>query len=129
MAAFNYSPYMPGYTPTYPQMPQPPQMQQPQQPQGLQGRMVASREEALGIPADFMGNPVVMPDLGHGVIYLKKFDPNTGTAPLYEFKLHQPEETKPVEYAKIEDFMGLSSKVDTIIGDIEKLKKQQKKEV
>ena len=125
MAYGNYTPYqpaMPGFNPYQQPTPQP--MQQPQQ--GLSGRMVASREEALGVPADFMGTPLFLPDLGHGVIYLKKFDPNTGTAPLYEFRIAKTEEQAPQEYAKISDLQALNDKVDNLSAEIEKLKKRQK---
>lgn len=122
MAFGQYTPYqpaMPGYNP-YQQQPV------PQTQQGLSGRMVASREEALGVPADFMGNPIFLPDLGHGVVYVKKFDPNTGSAPLYEFRLAKPEEVHAPEYAQIGDLQALTERMDNLSNEIEKLKKQRK---
>lgn len=96
MAGFpNYTyPAYGGYNPVTPFAPAP-QVYQPMQqpaPQPVQAaqtvgstntqpnffcRPVASREEALGVPVDFMGAPMFFPDLAHNVIYMKRFNSNT----------------------------------------------------
>lgn len=89
---------------------QPGQMTQPQ-PQNaqtaLQGQIqggfsvqpVTSREEALAVIADPMSPGVLLPDLGHGAIYVKRFNPNTGISDFGEFRLAQPAAPEaPPEY-------------------------------
>ena len=51
---------------------------------------VTGREEALAVIADPMSAGVLLPDLAHGVIYLKRFNPNTGTSDFLEFSYVQP---------------------------------------
>lgn len=89
IALANYPNYMPGgyqtpqqtyYNPVYA-----PQYAPMQQQCMISGRMVTSREEAMGVPADFTSGITVCPDMGHGVVYIKVFDPKTGTAPVVEF--------------------------------------------
>ena len=80
---------MANYPNYFPQQMQWPQQnwygQQMQQTQQLMGRMVTSREEALGVPADFQA-PVVMPDLAHGVVYVKILNQQTGAADFLEYR-------------------------------------------
>ena len=88
--AFTYPPYNP-YTP-YGYQPGPAApVQQPQphvqaQPQGFACRAVTSREEAVAVQVDFLGPGTIMPDLGHGAIYLKKFNPSTGACDFFAFE-------------------------------------------
>ena len=96
---YQYVPQQPYYSQMFgqPQMMQQP-MTQPMQPQmqptqmpatsSLQGRMVTSREEALGVPVDFSGAPMLFPDLAHGVIYFKQFNSGTGSSDFREFRLN-----------------------------------------
>lgn len=86
---------MANYPPTYYPQPgayaqqsqyMPQQYMQPQQTPVLSGRAVTGREEAMAVPVDFVTGVTVCPDLGHGVIYAKVLDRNTGTAPLLEFR-------------------------------------------
>lgn len=107
MAYPNYNPYQP-----YNQFP--PMMQNgyssPQpavQPQStFSCKPVTSREEALAMQTDFMAAGTIMPDLGHGVIYLKRFNPNTGSSDFVEFILKSNNETaeKFVSYEEYETF-------------------------
>ena len=46
---------------------------------------VTSKEEALAVIADPMVAGVLMPDLSHGVIYVKRFNPQTGASDFGEF--------------------------------------------
>lgn len=51
---------------------------------------VSSKEEALAVIADPMGPGVLLPDLGHGVVYVKRFNPNTGCSDFGEFVYQAP---------------------------------------
>lgn len=60
---------------------------------------VTSREEAVAVIADPLSAGVLLPDLAHGVIYVKRFNPNTGASDFGEFQLVQPQQAAPVEKA------------------------------
>lgn len=107
---YNY-PYMGNYSPVNPYAQQPmtqpaPQtVQTPPQNAAFACRPVTSREEAIAVQADYFGPGTLMPDLGHGVIYLKRFNPNTGSSDFVEFRVAQPEEPKPApEYVTRQEF-------------------------
>lgn len=68
-----------------------------QQQPTILGCMVSSREEMAGVPVDFSGRPMVFPDIGHERVYIKLFNPNTGSSVVKEYRL-APEEP-PVTYA------------------------------
>lgn len=92
---------------------------QPQpQAQGLNGRMVTSREEALGVPVDFMGGLMVFPDVGHGAVYTKVFNAQTGQAEFAEYRRvarPEPRAEGPAEaYALDSDVKALQAKVDEL---------------
>ena len=75
---YNQNPYYTGYNPQI-QQSQPQQTApQPQVQSGFICRPVTSREEALATPCDFMAAGVIMPDMAHGMIYLKRFNSQTG---------------------------------------------------
>ena len=69
---------------------------------------VTRKEEALAVIADPMAPGVLMPDLDHGVIYVKRFNPNTGTSDFAEFAITaavpQEREEPQVEYVTAEEF-------------------------
>lgn len=74
---------------------------------------VTRKEEALAVIADPMSPGVLMPDLDHGVIYVKRFNMNTGTSDFAEFALQTPaaasqaaqEHAEPeVEYVTADEF-------------------------
>ena len=132
----NYNPIQPFAPRTdvqgYQQLPQAMQpVQAPTQPQqgnppAFYCRPVASREEALGVPVDFMGSPMFFPDLAHGVIYLKKFNPNTGAADMLEFRAQPQQEQRPSEqaaFAPLNDLLQLKDDLDNVKAEIERLKK------
>lgn len=77
------------YSPTRPAMPtqaQPP-VNYPAQPQnGFKVFPVASIDEAVASPTDFMGNVSVMTDFSHGYIYTKVLDSNTGSSVFQKYK-------------------------------------------
>lgn len=60
---------------------------------------VTSREEALAVIADPLSAGVLLPDLGHGVIYVKRFNANTGASDFGEFAFVQPKAAEPVQAA------------------------------
>lgn len=111
---FQYVPQTPYYQQMFPQqnVQQIPQMQPQIQNSGLQGRIVTSKEEALGVPADFSGQPVILPDFGHGIIYVKVFNPNTGSADIREFKTDAPQQT-PV-YATVDQLNELRNEIASL---------------
>lgn len=72
-------------------------MQPPQQaPQGLSptSRIVANREEAMGVPADFNGNLMVFPDITHNRVFVKRWNYQTGAADFVEYAPVQPSAAK-----------------------------------
>lgn len=64
---------------------------------GFAVQPVTSREEALAVIADPMSPGVILPDLGHGVIYVKRFNPNTGASDFGEFAFVQTQQAASVE--------------------------------
>lgn len=121
------------------QMPQLPQVQQATQaqPAGLAGRMVTSREEALGVPVDFSGQPMLFPDLAHGVVYVKVFNAGTGASDFREYRLQTGDTELPtgeamkadVSWAKAEDLEKLREETRQIREDIAAMKRARKKVV
>lgn len=118
-----YQPYNPPYQPqgfqginTYPQPQNQPQGQQ-QAPTGFLCRPVASKEEAVAAQIDFMGPGTIMPDLGHGVIYLKRFNQNTGAADFFQFSLQPTPKEEPQEFVSMSAFLELKKQVDTVLNE------------
>ncbi len=81
------------------------------QPGMILGRMVTSREEAVAIPADFQGNPIVMPDFAHGKIYVKFFNMNDGTSSVVDFTAPKAEKQAAPQYATMEDISQLRDEI------------------
>ena len=66
---------------------------------------VTSREEAVAAQTDYFSAGLVMPDLGHGTIYLKRFNPQTGASDFFEFRAVQEEKAEElVQYVTMEEF-------------------------
>lgn len=72
---------------------------------------VTSREEAVATSTDYFSLGVVMPDLGHGTVYLKRFNQQTGASDFFEFRLYTPEQTAPIEYATKADLDALRAEL------------------
>ncbi len=70
-------------------------------------RPVTSRLEAEAVQVDFLSAGTVMPDLAHGCVYIKRFNPNTGSSDFLVFTAPQTHETAPVQYATIQDLNNL----------------------
>ena len=124
MAYYPAYAYTPMYgSPAYPtnQMPQQQPVNAPQSVQGNgQGlsqasRPVTSREEAMGIPADFSGSLMVFPDVTHNKIYIKRWNFQSGAADFIEFAPVVPEAEKKVQYATLEDLNALR---DELLGKV-----------
>lgn len=87
-------------------------------------RPVASKEEALGVPVDFMGSPMFFPDLAHNVIYMKRFNTNTGTADVFEFygQREQVSASAP-SFAPLDEFNAMKDTIARLQSEIDQLKK------
>lgn len=110
--------YQPG------QMNPTPQMNPPQQAQqNFVCRPVASKEEALGVPVDFMGNPMFFPDLAHNVIYVKRFNTNTGAADVFEFRGEQAQVAQATSFAPLDEFNVMKETIQRLQSEIDQMKK------
>lgn len=133
-----YMPYYGNYMPNYYQpmqgnqyqpmnQPVPAQAAQQQPQQNVQSnfycRPVASREEALAVPVDFMGAPMFFPDLAHNVVYMKRFNTNTGAADLFEFRGQQEQSPPAPSFAPLDEFNAMKDTIDQLKAEVEKLKK------
>ena len=147
-----YTPYYGNYMPNYYQPMQgiiaPPNQPVMNQPQTQVGnvqqtgstaqpnffcRPVASKEEALGVPVDFMGSPMFFPDLAHNVIYMKRFNTNTGAADIFEFHGQQAQEQPSAptsSFAPLDEFNAtketigqLKETISQLQSEIDQLKK------
>lgn len=87
-----------------------------QQP-GFTCRPVTSKEEATAVQVDFFGPGTVMPDLAHGVIYLKRFNSQTGACDIFEFYTQQEKAQDPVQYATMEDIAQLKDEIENLKGN------------
>ena len=133
-----YMPYYGNYMPNYYQpmqgnqyqpINQPVQATQQQAQQSGQSnffcRPVASREEALAVPVDFMGAPMFFPDLAHNTIYMKRFNTNTGSADVFEFHGPQQESSQSATpaFAPLDEFTAMKDTIAQLKEEIERLKK------
>ena len=111
----NYYAQMPLQSPSIGQVQPPMQMAQPQ---GFTVRGVTSKEEALAAQADYMSAGHVMPDLAHGVVYVKRPNLMTGACDFLTFRLAMPQEEKPdVAYVTVEEFAAFK---DQLKGELKK---------
>lgn len=97
-----YSPAQPFQTQMGATVPAMSQTSPVSQQSGFSCRPVTSREEAVATQVDFFSPGTVMPDLSHGVIYLKRINQQTGSADFMEFWF-RAEEKKP-EYVTRQEF-------------------------
>lgn len=87
-------------------------------------RPVASKEEALGVPVDFMGAPMFFPDIAHNVIYMKRFNTNTGSANVFEFHGQQSQNsTQSPSFAPLDEFNVMKDTISRLQSEVEQLKK------
>lgn len=83
------------------------QMQQP----NYVTRPVTSREEAVAVQVDVFGLGTLMPDISHGVIYLKRFNPNTGGSDFLTFAVRE-EPKQPNALDMRREFENVYSEID-----------------
>lgn len=117
---FQYQPQMGYQQPTY-------QMPYQQQEQPLFCRAVTSREEALGVPVDFSGRPMTLLDTTHGKIWVKTFNPNTGSADLAEYRRVAPEQAETPAFVPMSDFQQLQGVVQQMAEEIQKLRLRRRR--
>lgn len=94
--------------------------------QGLSGasRLVSSREEAVGVPADFAGNFMVFPDITHNRIYTKRWNFQTGAADFVEFApVVEVEPTPAPAYASADDLKQMQEALAALKEELAKIKK------
>ena len=126
---YNYQPQQMGYQ--QPMQPMYQQYQPMKQESQLFCRPVASADEARGVPVDFSGKPMIMPHLSAGRIYVKAFDPGTGSSMLREYRLTEPEPEPPnpaAAYAPagvVEQINKLEETVSALQDEIRNLKRRR----
>lgn len=135
-------PYMPPYQPRVDMSGPSPMPQQPQQVNlpaqgqvmGLSpvSRPVTSKEEAMGVAADFSGAPMVFPDVSHDRVYIKRWDLASGGpafqeyAPVFRSQTEPAQNELPAEKAawvSLQDFQDLQDLVEQLKSEIDRLKK------
>ena len=84
-------------------------------------RPVSSKEEAVASQIDFAGPGTIMPDPVHGVIYLKRFNSDTGSVDFITFAPWQ--EPAPPEYATTNDINEMRQTINRLAEEIDRLKK------
>lgn len=112
------------------QMQAPPQAQQATQGLSQASRPVTSKEEAMGVAADFSGAPMVFPDVAHNKVYVKRWNFQAGAADFIEFApVIQPPAPQEVAdmplFASIQQLRDLQNTVDAMQQEIERLKRPQ----
>lgn len=71
---------------------------------------VTSREEAVATRVEAFGPAVIMPDLGHGMIYYKRFNEKTALADFGEFRYVPPQQDAQAQAAAPQvDYAGIVS--------------------
>lgn len=108
---YNYNPFMP-------QMPmQQMQVQQPAQQQVMQLRLVSCKEEVVAAQIPFDGMPYFFADMGHGVVYAKRFNGSTGLSDMIEYKApEQAPAAPPVQFATEQALAELEKRIQALEG-------------
>lgn len=108
------------------------QAPQPMPGPGYSCRPVTSREEAVAAQVDFLGPGTIMPDFGHGMIYFKRFNPNSGGAEFFDFSVqpppssNQPDPAAPA-YDPKDDIEMLRNDFNSLRGELDEIKKAGQK--
>ena len=104
--------------------PQAPQQAQQTPVQGFVCRPVTSREEAVAVQVDVFGPGTVMPDLAHGMVYLKRFNQNTGASDFLEFAYRPQETVQPAPaYDPRVDIESIRSEMNALRSELDEIKK------
>lgn len=72
-------------------------------------RPVGNREEALGVPADFSGAPMIFPDAAHDTVYIKRWDMNKGAAEFAEYTRVTSSDNASVSESQKQDVTAFAS--------------------
>lgn len=103
-------------------------------------RIVASREEAAAVTADFSGALMIFPDIAHNKVYVKQWDNGSGSAVFSEYvpfvpatspnqqQVQQNQEQK-TPFALAQDVQDLYDVVEDLTKEIDRLKRQGGKAV
>lgn len=96
---------------------------------GFACRPVTSKEEAVAVQVDFYGPGTIMPDLGHGMIYLKRFNPNSGASDFLAFAFcpPQPQEMPAPPYDPRQEIEALRGELEALRVELEESKKASPK--
>lgn len=91
-------------------------------------RPVTSREEAMGVAADFSGSRMLFPDIAHNRIYVKWWDFNRGEPVFQEYVRPAPEQDRPQDagtaaWASLQDVQDLKDAVDKLQEEVNRLKR------
>ena len=126
---YSYLPYMQGYNqPAQPMQQAAPAVQQPPQP-SIKVRPVASEEEARGVPVEFDGSLILLPDMAHGAIYSKQLNMQDGSAIFRRYMIDMPDSApqtarEPIlpaaQYATLEQLQELKDELDALRAATEK---------
>lgn len=120
---YSYLPYMQGYNqPVQPMQQAAPAVQQPPQP-SIKVRPVASEEEARGVPVEFDGSLILLPDMAHGAIYSKQLNMQDGSAIFRRYMAEMPASaplTAQEPYATIEQLQELRDELEALRATTEK---------
>ena len=86
----------------------------------------------MAVTVDFLGPGTIMPDFGHGMIYFKRFNPNSGGAEFFVFSVQpppQPQQSAPLaqEYDPRGDIEALRGDFNALRGELEEMKKAGQK--
>lgn len=88
---------------------------------------VTSREEAVATRVEAFGPAILMPDLGHGMIYYKRFNDKTALADFGAFKYVPPEQeaapqqpvSPAIDYTSI--ITSFAQRLDNISGQLSQM--------
>lgn len=108
--------------------------QQPQNPvMGLSNasRPVTSREEAMGVAADFSGARMLFPDIAHNRVYVKWWDFGRGEPVFQEYapvvrpapEQERPQDTEAAVWASLQDVQDLKDAMDKLQEEVNRLKR------
>lgn len=96
-------------------------------------RIVASREEAAAVTADFTGALMIFPDIAHNKIYVKQWDNGSGSAVFSEYvpfaqntaqqQQNQQKHEQNAPFALAQDVQDLYDMVDNLMKEVDRLKK------
>ena len=105
----------------YPQNTQP--MSQMFQPEMFIVRSVSSPEEALATPGDYFKTTIIL-GVNHGVIYIKKFNTETGSMDVKHYKLC-PEMANDTRYLMVGEFQEFKGQLEGWLQKISEIRKQE----